>query len=86
MGSLKAIQQLLTNSILDSSWNSSNNNNNSNADHLLNYTNNDCNTSSPTKTFKTSFLDHQNPGSDSAEEPSPYMTDKVLRVNKNLNF
>ena len=87
IGGLKAIQQLLTNSALDSSWNS-NNNNNSHNEHCSVYSNSSNkdiydfnNHISPTKNNKMNFLDIENHGSDSAEEPSPFLTDhKILKV------
>jgi hypothetical protein len=41
---------------------------------------NDFNNASPTKNFKMNFVDIENLGSDSAEEPSPFMTDRVSKV------
>ena len=83
IGGLKAIKQLLTNSILDSNWNNYSNNSHEYGSIYSNNSNKDINdfsNASPTKNFKMNFVDIENLGSDSAEEPSPFMTDRVSKV------
>jgi hypothetical protein len=84
-GGLKAIQQLLSQSLLYSNLNNNNNNNHdcgypNSSNSTINNKENFGDCLSPTKNIKMNFIDFENVGSDSAEEQSPFMTDKVLRV------